>query len=149
MNTVLTSVAIYFFLLILFRIAGKRAVSEITTFDFVLLLIISEATQQAIVGSDSSLTSAAIAIVTLVLCDISLSLIKLRSRKVDILLEGLPLVLVRDGHPLEERMRMSRVEREDILLAARGAHGIASMDEIRYAVLEPHGGISIIPRSRE
>jgi uncharacterized membrane protein YcaP (DUF421 family) len=145
MNTVLMSVAIYFLLLLLFRVAGKRAVSEITSFDFVLLLIISEATQQALVGTDTSLTTAAIVIATLVLCDIGLSLVKQRSRKVDILLEGLPLILVREGRPLEERMRMSRVEREDILRAARESQGLRAMEEIGLAILETNGAISIIP----
>lgn len=64
------------------------------------------------------------------------------------MLEGRPLILVEDGKVLDERLRKSRVNRDDILMAARETQGLAAMEEIRYAVLEPHGGISIIPRDR-
>src|SRR5262245_16879134 len=119
MDTVFRSLCLYLVLLVIFRVAGKRAVSEITTFDFVLLLIISEATQQALVGEDTSITSAIIVIVTLILADIALSLVKLRWQGFDVLLEGRPLILVEDGKVLDGRLRKSRVDRQDILMAAR------------------------------
>jgi uncharacterized membrane protein YcaP (DUF421 family) len=145
MVVVLRAVAIYVLLLIIFRIAGKRALVQTTTFDFVLLLIISETIQPALVGNDSSLTNAFLLVITLVGLDIALSLIKQRSHKVERLLDGVPLVIVEDGKPLKDRMDKARVDEDDVLTAARELQGLARMEQIKYAVLERNGGISIIP----
>jgi uncharacterized membrane protein YcaP (DUF421 family) len=147
MESVLRAVAIYLFLLLIMRISGKRSFSEITTFDFVLLLVIGEATQQALLGEDFSLTNAFAVIVTLVVIDIGLSLWKQRSPRLALALESQPLVLVADGKLLEERMNEVRVDADDILAAARMTQGLERLDQIKYAVLERNGGISIIPRT--
>jgi uncharacterized membrane protein YcaP (DUF421 family) len=146
MDAVLRAAAIYFFLLVLFRIAGKRTLSDVTTFDFVLLLIIGEATQQALLGEDFSLTNAFLVILTLIGLDIVFSLWQQRWPWLDKWLEGMPLVIVEHGQPLRERMQRARVSEEDILTAARERQGLARMDQIEYAVLERSGGISIIPK---
>ena len=83
MDSVLRAAAIYIGLMIIMRFAGKRSLAQITTFDFVLLLIISEATQQAMLGQDFSVTNALLVIVTLVMLDIGLSLLKRRSKTID------------------------------------------------------------------
>lgn len=147
MESVLRAVAIYLFLLLIMRISGKRSFSQITTFDFVLLLVIGEATQQALLGEDFSMTNAFAVIITLVVIDIGLSLWKQRSRRLANALESQPLVLLADGKPLEERMNEVRVDADDILAAARLTQGLERLDQIKYAVLERNGGISIIPRS--
>jgi uncharacterized membrane protein YcaP (DUF421 family) len=146
MDAVLRAAAIYFLLLVLFRIAGKRTLSDVTTFDFVLLLIIGEATQQALLGEDFSLTNAFLVILTLIGIDIALSLWQQHWPWLDQWLEGVPLVIVEHGQPLRERMQRARVSEEDILTAARERQGLARMDQIEYAVLERSGGISIIPK---
>ena len=146
MDSVLRGAAIYFFLLVLFRLAGKRTLSDVTTFDFVLLLIISEATQQALLGEDFSLTNAFLVILTLIGLDIAISLWQQRWPRLGKWIEGVPLVIVEDGRPLHERMQRSRISEEDVLTAARERQGLARMDQIRYAVLERSGGISIIPK---
>ena|SRR5215203_4961482 len=146
MDSVLRAAAIYIALMIIMRIAGKRSLAQITTFDFVLLLIISEATQQAMIGQDFSVTNALIVIITLVTLDIGFSLLKRRSRKLDAILDDVPLVVVEDGVPLKERMAKARVDEQDVLSAARHLHGLERLDQIRYAVLERSGGISIIPK---
>lgn len=147
MESVLRAAAIYLFLLLIMRISGKRSFSQITTFDFVLLLVIGEATQQALLGEDFSMTNAFAVIITLVVLDIGLSLWKQRSRRLATALESQPLVLLADGKLLEERMNEVRVDAEDILAAARLSQGLERLDQIKYAVLERNGGISIIPRS--
>lgn len=146
MGAILRAAAIYLVLLLVFRIAGKRTVAQMTTFDFLLLLIISEATQQAMLGGDFSIINAALVIVTLVGLDIGLSLWKQKWPKLDKLLEGMPLVLVEDGQLLKDRMDKVRVDESDILTAARDSHGLERMEQIKYAVLERSGGISIIPK---
>lgn len=145
MDAVLRSCAIYIILMIFFRIIGKRTLSQITTFDFVLLLIIGEATQQALLGDDFSLTNAAIVIVTLMFLDVALSLIKQRSQVVDQLIDGVPTLLVENGVPIKEHMEKSRVDLEDILESARESQGLERMEQIKYAVLERGGQISIVP----
>lgn len=146
MGAVLRAVAVYVFLFILFRVAGKRSLAQITTFDFILLLIISEATQNAMIGDDYSLTNGFLVILTLVGIDIALSLWKQRSPQVEKLLDGVPLVIVEDGRPLKERMAKSRVDEDDVLTAALELQGLERMEQIKYAVLKRSGGISIIPK---
>ena len=146
MDAVLRASAIYFFLLLIFRLSGKRSIAQITTFDLILLLIISEATQQALLGQDFSLTNAFLVIVTLVGIDIGLSLLKQRSSTIEKLLEDEPLIIVEEGRPLLDRMKKVRVDEEDVLTAARILQGLERMDQIKYAVLERNGGISIIPK---
>lgn len=149
MDAILRGVSIYVFLLLVFRVAGRRTMSQVTTFDFVLLMIISEATQQAMLGDDFSLTNAFLLITTLVAMDIALSLWKRRSPRLDRLLEGAPLILVENGKPVDDRMHKSRVDVADVLAAARELQGLERMEQIKYAVLERSGGISIIPREKE
>jgi uncharacterized membrane protein YcaP (DUF421 family) len=143
---VLRATAIYVLILLVFRISGKRSLAQITTFDFVLLLIIGEATQQALLGNDFSLTNAALVIVTLVGLDIGLSLLKQRYPQLDKVLDDVPLVIVENGKPLKERMDRERVDEQDVLAAARELRGLERMEQIKYAILERSGGISIIPK---
>lgn len=146
MDAVLRSAAIYLFLLLIFRVAGKRTLTQITTFDFVLLLIISEVTQQAMIGDDFSITQAVLAIITLVGLDISLSLWKQRSPRVERLIDSVPVLILENGQPIKERMEQLRIDESDILNAARELQGLERLDQIKYAILERSGNISVIPR---
>jgi uncharacterized membrane protein YcaP (DUF421 family) len=146
METVLRALSIYLVLLLVFRLAGRRTLMQMTSFDFILLLIISEATQNAILGNDYSITTGILAIVTLVGTDILLSYWKQRSAKVERWLDGLPLIIVNNGIPLKPLMDRARVNEEDVLAAARQGPGLERMEQIKYAVLEVGGGISVIPK---
>src|SRR5690606_32877737 len=119
------------------------------TFDFVLLLIIGESTQQALLGNDFSVINAWIVIATLLLLDYGLSAVKSRVPAADPMLESRPLLLVSEGRFLEDRAGREGVDIDDILAASRTLHGLMRLDQIRYAVLERSGGISIIPASEE
>lgn len=147
MNPVIRAIVIYLILLIVFRFMGKRSLASTTTFDFVVLLIISEVIQNALVGEDYSLTNGIVLIATLMGMDIILSLIKSKFKKFDRVAEGTPLVIVDNGQPLTERMLKSGVELDDVMQAARMLQGLERMDQIRYAVLEKDGSISIIPQT--
>lgn len=146
MDAVLRAASVYFILLIIFRVSGRRDLSQITVFDFVLLLIIAETTQQALVGQDFSITNSALLIITLLGIDIGLALWKQRSRILDHLIDGMPVILVDDGQVLYDRMRKTQLDESDILTAARESQGLERMDQIKYAVLERSGGISIVPK---
>ncbi|HTO20553.1 MAG TPA: YetF domain-containing protein [Pseudomonas sp.] len=145
MDAVLRAVSIYFALLLLFRLAGRRTMAEITPFDLVLLLIIGEATQQALLGDDFSITNSVLVISALIGVDIGLSKLKLRSKNVERWLDGTPTLLVENGRPLRARIEEARLQDEDILQAAREGQGLERMDQIKYAILERNGKISIIP----
>ena len=147
MESVLRATVIYVFLLVVFRIAGKRSLAQITTFDFILLLIIGEATQQALLGDDYSVVNACIVIATLILLEIVLSHVAARFPMFDRAVEGLPLVVVDNGKLLKDRLKRERLDESEILAAARELHGLERMDDIKYAVLERSGGITIIPKS--
>jgi uncharacterized membrane protein YcaP (DUF421 family) len=145
MESVLRAASIYVVLLILFRISGRRTLSEMTSFDFVLILIIGESTQQALLGEDFSLTNAFLVIVTLMTLDVAISLWKQRSGGANRLIEGVPTILVEGGRPLRALMDKARVREEEIMEAARRTQGLERMEQIKFAVLEVSGGISIIP----
>ncbi len=145
MNPVFRGIVVYIFLLIVFRMMGRRTLNQTTTFDLVLLLIISEVTQQGLVGEDFSITTAAMLICTLVGLDLILTQFKQRYKSFDRALEGAPLVIVDHGKPLVKRMDKTQVDEDDIMEAARLAFGLEKMSEIKFAVLEKDGAISIIP----
>jgi uncharacterized membrane protein YcaP (DUF421 family) len=144
---VVRAVAVYVFILVLLRVMGKRTLAEVTAFDFIVLLIISETTQQAMTGNDFSVTNAVILVLTLVLLQRGSDWLADRSPRADKLLNDLPVVVVENGRPIEEWMKRNGLTELEILEEARQSQGIGTMEEIRYAVLERNGGISVIPRS--
>src|SRR4029077_8280735 len=101
MNSIIRGGVVYLFLLLVFRISGKRSLAQITTFDLVLTLIISEAVQQALLSDDSSMTNGFLVVITLVAVDVGLSIAKHRSRALSQLIDGRPVMIMRDGSMLE------------------------------------------------
>ncbi len=148
MDSVIRAGVVYFMLLVVFRLAGNRSIGQITAFDFVLLLIISESIQQAMITSDFSLTNAFLIIVTLVGLDIMMSLWKQRSKKLERILDGVPVLLIENGKMNDHVMNKERVDEGDILAAARECQGIERIDQIKHAVVEANGTISIVPKQR-
>lgn len=146
MDVVIRAVGVYLVLLVVLRISGKRTMAQVTTFDFILLLIISEAISEALVGEDSSLTAAAVVVITIVLLERLSDYISWRLPRVKRVLESVPVVLVEDGRPIRDVMDRERISSDDVLAAARETQGLESMDQIRWAVLETSGDISVVPR---
>ena len=146
MDAVMRASAVYLLLLLIFRLAGRRTMAQMTSFDFVFLLIISEATQNAMLGDDFSFTNGALVILTLVGLDVLLSQVKRWYPVAEKWLDGKPTILVAQGQPLTDVMNRARMDERDVLMAARETQGLERMDQIKYAVLEKSGGISIIPR---
>lgn len=149
MDLVIRGAVIYLFLLFVMRMSGNRQLSETTTFDLILLLVISEVTQQAFVGDqDFSITAAIVLILTLVGLDIALSMVKQHFGGAGRVLEGVPMLLIDDGRPIEQTMNKERVDINEIMATARENYGIDDMEQIQYAVLEADGKISIVKRTR-
>ena len=146
MEAVLRPLFIYVFLLLVFSLAGKRSLAQMDTFDMVTLLIISEATQNALVGQNASMTYAALVILTLVACSVFMAWLKARRPRLEQALQGGPLILVENGRLLRDRMKAAFVDEQDILSSARSNH-VERLDQIKLAILETSGQISLIPKS--
>ena len=146
METLFRAALVYLFLTLLFRLAGKRTLSQVTPFDLVLLLIISETVQQAMIAEDNSMTNAALLVLTLIAIDIALSWLKQRWNWLDRVMDDRPLIIVQDGKPIEDRMKRERVSEGEVMASARHTQGVRRMEDIAYAVLETDGKISIIQK---
>jgi uncharacterized membrane protein YcaP (DUF421 family) len=120
-----------------------------TSFDFVLLMLIGTATNRALLGEDFSLINALIVISTLIILDILMSLAKRDLPWFAKIVDALPMIVVDHGHVLHDRLRKARIDDDDVLVAARKHHGLEHMDEIKFAILEADGNISIIPFGRD
>jgi uncharacterized membrane protein YcaP (DUF421 family) len=148
MYTVLRGLAVYVFLLLVFRIAGKRTLAETTTFDLVLLLIVSETIQQALVDNDSSMTSGFLLVLTLVTLNVLFSVLKVRYPWFERWIDGLPVIVVENGKALPDRMKRLRLDEDDVMEAARELQGLERLEQIKYAVVERSGHITIVPNER-
>jgi uncharacterized membrane protein YcaP (DUF421 family) len=149
MESILRGLATYLFVWLIFRIAGKRSLAQITTFDAVLLLIISETTQAALTDNDNSFTNSVLLILTILGLDVCLSCVKQRFPRIERVMDGAPLLLFDRGKLNEAAMHNERVDEQDVLHAARERQGMPNLARVRYAVLEPTGQISIIPERAE
>ena len=148
METVLRAAAMYLTLLLIFRLSGKRTLSEADTFDFLMLLIISETTQQAMVRDDKSFITALVLITTLVLLTVAFSYLKQWFPVVSRVVDDEPLVVLAHGKLFDKRCDKLRIDEADIMEAARENLGLERLEQIKYAVVERNGSISIIPEDR-
>lgn len=146
MESILRGAATYLAVWLIFRLAGKRSLAQITTFDAVLLLIISETTQSALIDHDDSFTNSVLLILTMLGLDVLFSCVKQRWPVADRIVDGVPLLIVNRGVLCREAMQKERIDEQDILHAARDRQGLANMDQIQYAILERTGEITIVPK---
>lgn len=145
MDAVLRATAVYLVLLVLFRLSGRRVLAQVTMFDFILLLIVAEVTQQALLGQNFSVTYAALVITTLLLLDLVSNYLSYRFDRFKRITESLPMVIVDHGQPLENVLAKYRMSSQDVVDAARQEYGLERLDQVKWAVLEPSGGVSIVP----
>ena len=143
---ILRSVVVYLFLLIAFRLTGKRQVGQLTPFDLVLLLLISNVVQNAVIGNDNSLGGGLIGAVAILLLNRLVVEITYRSKRLRRILEAQPTILVHNGKVLHANLERERVTMDDLLGALR-RNGVADVSHVRVAMLEENGGISVIPHA--
>ncbi|MFM7323067.1 MAG: DUF421 domain-containing protein [Armatimonadota bacterium] len=134
---------VYLFLLVAFRFSGKRELGQATLFDFLIVLLISNVVQNAMIGPDNSIGGAMAGVAVLLTLSWGLNRVTSRSTRARRWLEGTPTVLVHDGRILFEAMRKESVSENDLRTALR-EQGIASVREVRYAILELDGRISVV-----
>ena len=145
---VLRACAIYVLVMVLVRVSGKRAVGQFTPFDLVLLILIGNAVQNGINGGDNSLTGAAIMATTLIALNYGVAFVTSRNRKVEKFVEGVPVVLARNGKIFDHVLRRELVSREDFREALR-MNGVEDVSEVELALLETNGSISVVKKRDE
>jgi len=145
---VLRSVVVYVFLLVAFRLTGKRQVGQLTPFDLIVLLIISNVVQNALIGNDNSLGGGLVGAAAILALNSAVVEVTYRSRRARRLLEAQPTLLIRDGRLLEDNMRRERVTLDDLLAALR-RNGVTDPAHVRLAMLGENGGISVIRREAD
>lgn len=147
MDAVLRGAAVYAFLVVVFSVLGRRTLTQTTNFDLLLIIIIGQSTQLALLGDDYSVTNAFLLILTLLGIHVGLATLKDKvpgmSRWAG---GGPPVVVVADGRLLEETASRIGVGMDDVMLAAREAHGIERQTQVRYAIVERTGTISVVPQ---
>lgn len=142
---VVRAVVVFGFLLLLLRLAGKRQIGQMTPFDLVLLLVISNAVQNSMNGGDNSITAGLILAATLVAVDSLLGWLAFRSKKIDRLLEGKPVILVHGGKIDHAALAEVQMTLADLQSSLR-ANGVTSAEEVHLAILETTGRVSVIPQ---
>ena len=143
-EVVLRTAVVYLFLVAAIRISGKREVGQLSILELVVILVISDAVQNSMVGENTTIWSGIVAVITLLVMDRGIKTLVGRSSRARHFVVGEPRLLVRDGRLLEKALREEGIDAEDVRAAAR-SHGVARVDDVRLAVLETDGTISIIP----
>lgn len=143
---ILRSVAVYFFLVIGLRLAGKRELAQLNPFDLVVLLTISNTVQNAIIGDDNSVTGGIIGAATLLIINYLFVRFLYSHEKLDRVIEGGSDALIEDGCVCEDRLKKELISRSELETAAH-KQGFGSLDEVERATIEPGGSISFIAKT--
>jgi len=145
LEKIVRSVAVYFFMLVAIRVSGKRQVAQLTPFDLVVLLIISNVVQNALIGKDDSLTGGLIGATTIFLLNFVVVQIAYRSKKARRVLEAQPTLLVHRGRILEKNLAHELMTHDDLMVALR-ENGIDDPKKVNAAILEENGRVSVITK---
>jgi uncharacterized membrane protein YcaP (DUF421 family) len=146
MDLVIRATVIFFFIFLITRVSGRRELSALEPFDLILLIVLGDLVQQGITQSDESVTGTLIVISTITLLSVIVSWVSFRSGKVRLVTEGEPIILVQDGQIIERNLRRERLTHGDLEEQARRQQ-VASVADIRWAILEKEGTITVIPKS--
>ena len=146
MDAVLRGSAIYLFLVVVFGVLGRRTLVQTTNFDLLLLIVIGQCTQLGLLGDDFSVTNALILVSTLLGIHLSLAAVSSWLPAVGTWVGGgAPLVVVADGKMLDRRAKRVGVSEADVMLSARKGQGLERLEQVRYAVVERTGDITVVP----
>ena len=147
MDLVLRATVVFFFIFLITRVIGRRELNSLEPFDLILLVVIGDLVQQGVTQADESVTGALTVIATFSALTVAVGYISFKVRRVRLVLEGEPIVLVEDGRPIDRNLRRERLTVEEVEAEAR-LQQIPSLDEVQWAVLETGGQISCIPKKR-
>jgi uncharacterized membrane protein YcaP (DUF421 family) len=147
MEKVLRAAVGYAFLLIAFRVLGRRELGRLTNFDLVVVLVVANVMQNAMIGEDTSLTGGLIGAATVLGLNVMIGAAVYASRRVERLVDGDPIIIVADGRLLRPRLRRELITENEVLAAARNA-GIQQLADVRLAILESTGEINVFADDR-
>ena len=147
MDLAVRSVVVFFFVFVLMRIVGRRELSTLEPFDLILLIVLGDSVQQALTQDDYSVTGAFIVVTTIALLQVFMSYLNFRVPRLRPLINGEPIVIVQDGQVIEGNARRERLTLDDIAEAAR-VQQIASLEDVRWAVLETSGELTFIEKQK-
>ena len=147
MDIVFRATAMFAILFVLLRLLGKRELTQLTPFEMVVLIVLGDLIQQGVTHNDFSITGATLAIVTFAFWSLVLSWISFKWPASQKVLDGEPRIIVQHGHLLTQNLRRDRLTASEVLSEMRLA-GIAHIEDVEWAVLEPRGNISFIERGR-
>jgi uncharacterized membrane protein YcaP (DUF421 family) len=142
---VVRSIVVYAFVLFLLRFSGKRQIGQLAPFDLVLLLMLSNAVQNALNGGDTSVTGGLLSATTLVALNSIVAVVTSKSKKAEAIIEGHPLVLIHNGKLYDAMMDRAKLTHHELNAALRQA-GCGCVEDVHYAVLENNGAISVVAR---
>ena len=142
---ILRAVAVYAFLVVVLRVVGKRELGQQNTLDLVVLLLIANAVQNAIIGNDNSFSGAVISVVTLVVLNETLNRAVFFSNRLGWLFDGSEAYLIRDGKPVARELFRSGISLPQLRSLAH-RQGYADLSEVHTAILEPNGVVSMFKR---
>jgi len=143
-DIVLRTAGVYVAILLGLRLAGKREIGQMTVFDLVVLLLLANAVQNAMVGPDTSLGGGLLAAIVLLVLNALVARLRLRWPVLRRVVEGSPTLLVLHGEVLTDHMKRERLD-EETLEAALREHGVGDLSDVEMAVLEIDGSISVVP----
>jgi uncharacterized membrane protein YcaP (DUF421 family) len=143
---VVRSAVVYLFLLVVLRLMGKRQIGQLAPFDLVLILVLSNAVQNAMNGGDNSVLGGLVSASTLFVLNSGVAIATARSKKLESLIEGHPVVLIHNGKLYDSMLKRANITRHELNSALRQA-GCGCLDDVQYAVLENSGAISVVPRN--
>jgi uncharacterized membrane protein YcaP (DUF421 family) len=146
MDLVLRTGAVFFFLLLLTRVIGRRELSSLEPFDLILLIILGDAVQQGLTQDDYSVTGAILVVGTFAVLQVFVSWVSFRFPKSRPILDGEPIIVLQDGKLIDRNLKRERLTPEELAVAAR-RQGIASFDQVQWAVLETSGELTFIKKS--
>jgi uncharacterized membrane protein YcaP (DUF421 family) len=146
MDIVVRAAIAFFFVYLLTRVVGRRELSSLEPFDLILLVMIGDLVQQGVTQNDFSVTGLILAASTVALLTIGVSYASFRLPRLRPVLDGEPVIVVEDGKPIDRNLRRNRITLGELQAATR-MEGIASIEQVRWAVLETSGHISFIQKA--
>src|SRR3954447_14441405 len=145
MDIALRALFLYVFVVFVMRVLGRRELSSLTAVDLILLIVLGDSIQQGLTQDDYSVTGAVIAVGTIAVLQVIVSYSSFRFRWARSFLNGDPIVLVQDGEVIKRNLKRERITHEELAEQARGQQ-IAKLEDVQWAVFEPSGSISFIPK---
>lgn len=142
---VIRPVLVYLFLVVAVRLAGRRELAQLNSFDLVVLMMLANTVQNATIGNDNSMVGGLIGVSALLLVNYAVTRVLYQHPRLDRVIEGEPVVLVRDGRVLRERLAQQAITEGELMEAIR-KQGLGSVDQVAQVVLETGGVISVVPR---